>query len=116
MASATCSNIQKVKFTVNPRTDPDSKDPNGRPAPLDGPLSGVVTSGDGTFELDPTDPKSYFVVSGDTGGGAITTVEVSADANMSPTEVRTLTEIVTLTVTDAEASALGSVASAPEPK
>lgn len=113
MGVAACTTVEKVRFTVSPRTAPTSAHPEGLPATLDGPLSGSVVSGDGTFELDPSDPNAYFLVSGDNPG--VTEFDVSGDGRQGP-EVKTITEHMTLTVTAADVDTLGSVASAPQPK
>jgi len=102
-----CSNEEKIKVTASPTT------PGGNPATLDGGLQAEVISGDGTVEPDPSDPNSFFAVSGVALG--ITEFRVHGDAGLGSGVVE-IQDIVTLTVGGAMAANFGLTASAPIPK
>lgn len=107
MLDLVCTNAQKIKVTVAPESA------SGQPAPVDGALRLTVFSGDGTVEQDPTDPLSFYAISGASAGLSEFGVEV--DARIGPEEV-IIGDRVNLNVTLEEAVSLGLIAGAPEPK
>ena len=102
-----CSNEEKIKVTASPTT------PGGNPATLDGGLQAEVLSGTGTKEPDPSDPNSFFAVSGPDVGQTV--FRVFGDADMG-SGVVTIEDVVTLDVAGAMAANFGLTASAPIPK
>lgn len=106
-ATAACSNEEKVPVTAAPVTS------TGRPAQIDGALSVVVASGDGTVEQDPATPLSFNAVSGDAPGDTVYTVSADADLGAG---VVTLSDTFTLTVSGANAASFGLSAGAAVPK
>lgn len=97
---------QKVHIKLNPVTA------TGKPASLDGAASFTVSSGDATIEAD-ADGLGATLISGDTAGTSV--VDVSADVDLGP-GVSTITESINLIVTDPQASSLGLIVDAPQPK
>jgi len=97
---------EKIKVTLDPKTQ------SGKPATLDGVPTWEVISGNGTV-VPESDGLSAFLVSGD----SVDTVvyRVSADADLGQ-GVRTIEDTITVTVTNAEAAALGLTAGTAEPK
>ena len=106
MLDLTITNEQKVKVTVNPVTEA------GSPVTLDGPITVAVSSGDGTFEVQP-DNVSVYLISGDQPGDTVFTISGDADLGEGVVNV---TDLVNLHVDGAQAAALGMVASEPELK
>ena len=94
----TITNEEKVQVTIDPRT------PAGNVAQLDGVPSWSVTDGDATLEVA-TDGMSAFLVSGDPDVNS--TIEVTADADLGSGTI-TITDVITLAVVLAQASALGA--------
>ena len=92
---------QKVRVAANPVTA------SGKAAKVDGPVTFTVATGDVT--IAPSDATSVFLVSGANGDSTVT---VSADADLGP-GVTTITDTITLHVTDGQATALGLVADKP---
>ena len=80
---------------------------------MDGPLTITVKSGDGSFTQDAADATSFYAVSGEAPGD--TEYQVDGDADLGE-GVTTITDLVTLTVTSAQAANFGLVAGTPEPK
>jgi hypothetical protein len=101
----TISNEQKISVRLNPLTGA------GNPATIDGPAAFNVESGDATVEPD-ADGLGAFIVSGAVGASVI---RVSADADLGD-GVRTIDEVINLTVTNPEAVSLGLAAGTAEPK
>lgn len=97
---------QKVHVRLNPVTA------TGKPASLDGVASFTVSAGDATVVMD-ADGLGAFLVSGDVAGTSV--VDISADVDLSA-GVTTITESINLVVTDPQASSLGLIVSAAEPK
>lgn len=97
---------EKIHVKIAPQTA------GGKPATLDGTPTWDIISGNGSVVPD-ADGLGAYLVSGDT----IDTVvyKVSADADLGQ-GVRTIEDSVTVTVTNAEAAALGISADAAEPK
>lgn len=98
---------EKVRITVNPKT------PAGHPVQLDGALQVSVQSGDGSVVIDPADPMSFYIVSGDDPGD--TAVLVSGDADIGA-GVETISDLVIAHVAGARASSLGMSFGPPELK
>lgn len=98
----TINNEQKFRVTLAPVTS------SGKPALVEGEPGWSVESGDATVEIEPGG-MSAFIVSGNLGNSVI---KVSADADLGP-GVRTLEDSIELTVTVAEAAALGLVVEPP---
>ena len=98
---------QKVKITIAPTTM------TGYPATLDGEPVWTVESGDCTVEPEEGGLSAY-ILSGDEIGESV--IKVAADADLDDTEVRTIEDLVTVNVTNAEAANLGLTVGAPEPK
>lgn len=105
MAEVTLTSEQKVKVTLTPTTA------TGKPAQVDGQATFEVVSGDATVEN--IDLLSAYIISGDAAGTSV--ISVSADVDLSE-GVQTITDSITVTVTDPLASNLGLTISAPEPK
>lgn len=93
-----CTNEQKIPVTVKPTTAA------GNPATFDGPLKFTVQSGEATVQQDPTDPNTFFVVSGEDPG--LSSILVEGDADLGP-DVSTIQDIITLTVSGAQAASFG---------
>jgi len=93
---------QKVQVTIKPVTA------GGKPATLDSvPVWSVNT---GSVTLAPAqDGLSCFILAGDAGASE---VDVTAEGDMVP-GVDTVSDIITVTVAQAEAASLGLVAAAP---
>jgi len=106
MLDLTIDNEQKVKVTVNPVTGA------GNPVVLDGTIEVAISSGDGTFEVQP-DGVSVYLISGDLPGDTVYTISGDADLGAG---VVNIADVVTLHVEGAQAQALGLVAEAPELK
>jgi hypothetical protein len=97
---------EKIHVSLDPKTQ------SGKPATLDGTPTWEVISGNGTVVADENGLGAYLV-----SGDAVDTVvyRVSADADLGQ-GVRTIEDTITVTVTNAEAAALGLTAGAAEPK
>lgn len=106
MIDVSSTNEQKVKLTAAPVTAA------GNPAPIDGALVVEVISGDATFSQDPAEPLSFYVISGEAG---VSQLKVSADADTGAGVVK-IEEVVTYTVSAAQAAGFGFVVSPAEPK
>ncbi len=106
MLDLTITNEQKVKVTVNPVTEA------GTPVTLDGPIEVAVSSGDGTFDIQPDGVSVYFI-SGDLPGDTVFTISGDADLGAGVVNV---SDVVNLHVEGAMAAALGLVADVPELK
>ena len=106
MLDLTVSNEQQIEVTIVPVTA------TGKPAKLDGIPSWTVTSGRGTAEVA-EDGLSAFLVSSDEPGDTNYLVEADADLGEG---VETISDIIQLHVTGANASNLGLVAGAPVAK
>jgi len=100
-----CTNEEKIKITVKPVTK------GGNPVLLDGPVSVIVQSGEGTFEL--VDGSSFYVVSGNNPGD--TAFLISGDADLGE-GVQSIADTIVLKVAGALAENLGLSASVPEMK
>lgn len=103
------TNEQKIQVSLNPVTAA------GNPATIDtqdGIPTWTVTSGDATAEAA-ADGMSAWIISGSVG---VSTVEVTADADLDATEVRTLADTIAVNVVAAEAAGLGLGAGEPQPK
>jgi hypothetical protein len=100
----TITTEQKVHVTANPVTAA------GKPAKVDGPVTFTTVTGDVTIEA--SDATSATIVSGANGDS---TVSVSADADLGA-GVETITDTITVHVTDPKATSLGLVADAPVAK
>jgi hypothetical protein len=109
--TTSCTNEQKRTVIVTPRT------PAGNPAPVEGPIAVEVVSGAGTFEpADAATPTQFKAVSPDGPvTGEDTIYRVSADADLGA-GVRTISDLVTLQVTSAEADNFGFADGPVEPK
>lgn len=105
--SLACSNEEKVTVTAAPKSS------SGRPARLDGALRVSVQSGDGTVEQDAATPLAFKAVSGDAPGDTVYLVEGDADLGDGITLIQ---DLVTLTVTGANAASFGLSAGVTEPK
>jgi len=97
---------QKVHIKLNPVTA------TGKPASLDGVATFTVSAGDATVEVD-SDGLGATLISGDAAGTSV--VDISADVDLSA-GVTTITESINLIVTDPQASSLGLIVDAPQPK
>lgn len=104
-ATGTCDTDQKLPVSWNYTST------SGRPANVQGDTVVTVTSGDGTFER--TGAHSGFLVSGDNPGD--TTYVHAADADLGEGVVP-ISDLITLTVTGAQAAAVGVSLGAPVPK
>ena len=102
-----CTTEEQVPITADPRAT------SGNPAPIDGALVVTVQSGDGTVSQDAAAPLVFKAVSGAVAGTTVYLVEADADLGG---DVRHISDIVTLTVTSAEAATLGFVAGPAELK
>jgi hypothetical protein len=102
-----CTTAEQVPVTAAPVSA------SGRPAAVDGALTVVVQSGDGTVIQDAATPLSFTARSGDAPGETV--YLVSADADLGE-GVTTITDLVTLTVTSETAAAFGLSQGAVEPK
>lgn len=102
----TITTEEKIHVAIAPKTA------GGKPATLDGLPTWEVISGNGTVEPD-ADGLGAFLVSPD----SIDTVvyKVSADADLGQ-GVRTIEDSITVTVTNAEAAALGLTSDTAVPK
>lgn len=109
--TTTCTNEQKRTVVVTPRT------PAGNPAPVEGPIAVELVSGPGSFEpVDPALPNQFKAVSADgPASGEDTIYRVTADADLGA-GVRTISDLVTLVVTSAEAENFGFADGPVEPK
>jgi hypothetical protein len=104
MAEIALTSEQKVKVTLAPTTA------TGKPSSLDGAATFEVVSGDATVEN--IDELSAYIISGTAG---VSVVSVSADADLGEGVV-TITDSITVTVSDPLAANLGLVVGTPEPK
>ncbi len=100
------TNEQKVRVALAPKTA------TGKPAPLDGKPTWVVSSGDSTVVVA-EDGLSAELVSSDTPGETIVVVEADADLGEG---VVTITDAIKLTVEGALATSLGLSVGEPEAK
>ena len=107
MLELNITNEQKVNVTLHPVTA------TGKPASVDGPPTWSVVAGNGTVN-PAADGMSCFIVSSDDPGD--TDVQVSADVNMDPNVVTTITDLIRAHVSGAQAENLGLVADDPVPK
>lgn len=105
MFNASCTNEEKVPATVSYVT------PRGLPAVVDGDTLVEVISGDGSFEK--TGAHTFFLISGAAPGDTV--YAISADADLGA-GIQTITDAITLTVTNAQAAAFGVSFGTPEPK
>ena len=106
MLDLTITNEQKIKVTVNPVTEA------GNAVALDGPIVVAVSSGDGTFEVQP-DGISAYLISGDLPGDTVYTISGDADLGEG---VINVADVVNLHVEGAQAAALGLTVDEPELK
>lgn len=106
MIQAKITNEQKVKATVNPRTD------KGKPVSVDGKPVWTVASGDVTLEVA-DDGLSATIVSADTPGTSQVLVEADADLGAG---VVTISEVIEVVVEGALATNLGVSLGTPEVK
>lgn len=104
MAEIALTSEQKVKVTLTPTTA------TGKPSSLDGAATFEVVSGDATVEN--IDELSAYIISGAAG---VSVVSVSADADLGEGVV-TITDSITVTVSDPLAANLGLTIGEPEPK
>lgn len=105
MLQLICTNEEKIPVLAAPVTSA------GNPAPIDGALSVLVLSGEGTVEM--TGDLSFFLVSPATSGVTQYLVEADVDTGEG---VVTISEMITLTVEGAKAASFGLVAGAAVPK
>ena len=105
MFQATCTNEEKVRAHVSYVTS------TGAPAVVDGATHVEVQSGDGTFER--LGPHEFYLVSGFVPDDTL--YVISADVDLGE-GVETLTDAITLTVTNARAAAFGVSFGLPERK
>lgn len=105
MAEIALTSEQKVKVTLAPKTA------TGKPSSLDGAATFEVVSGD--VSIENIDELSAYIISGDAAGTSV--VSVSADADLGEGVV-TITDSITVTVSDPLAANLGLVVGTPEPK
>ena len=101
-----CTNEEQIRVRANPVTS------TGQPAELDGPLRVSVVSGDGSA-VPGEDDREVILRSGSAVGPTVFLLE--GDADLGPGE-SLVPDTVTLHVSQAAASNLGLVASAPEAK
>lgn len=106
MLQTTITNEQKVNCKINPKTAA------GHDAPLDGVPTWEVTSGDATVEVA-EDGKSAFLISGDSASES--KIMITADAKIGE-GVTTIQQEISLIVTLAEASDLGTTFDTPVAK
>ena len=106
MLEITITNEQQVKVTLNPVTE------TGKPAQVDGAPTWTVQSGDATV-TPAADGLSADLISSDTPGDTQILVEADADLGSG---VITISDIITLHVSHANAANLGLVAGDPTPK
>lgn len=104
MAEISITTEQKVHVKLNPTTAA------GKPSSLDGAATFEVVSGDATVEN--IDELSAWIISGAAG---VSVVSVSADADLGEGVV-TITDSITVTVSDPMAANLGLIVGTPEPK
>ena len=107
MLEVSITNEQKVNITLHPVTA------TGKPASVDGVPTWAVVSGDGTVAPS-DDGLSCFIVSSDNPGD--TDVQVSADVNLDPNQVTTISDIIRAHVAGAQAENLGLTADTPVAK
>lgn len=100
-----CTNEEKLPVTFSYATAA------GRPAQVQGDTTVTVTSGDGTFER--TGAHSGFLVSGDNAGDTVYAHDADADLGEG---VVSINDVMTLTVSGAQAAAVGVAFGAPVPK
>lgn len=100
------TNEGKKSFTLAPAT------PSGQPGLIDGSVVATVLTGDATATINP-DGLSGFIVSGATG---LSTIELSADADLTTGGVKTISEIIEVEVTDPQVATLGLSFGPEEPK
>lgn len=105
MAEIAITSEQKVHVKLNPTTAA------GSPSSLDGAATFAVESGDATVEPDADGLGAYLI----SGAAGVSVISVSADADLGEGVV-TITDSITLTVSDPFAANLGLVVDAPEPK
>lgn len=97
---------QKISVTLTPTTAA------GNPATLDGAPVWAVTEGDATVEVS-EDGLTATIISGEVG---ISTITVTADADLDEGEVREIGDVIALNVVAPEAAGLGLSAGEPELK
>lgn len=100
------TNEQKITVTLNPQTAA------GNPASLDGAPIWAVTEGDCTIEVA-EGGLSCTILSG---GVGVSTVTVTADADLDEGDVREIADLIAVNVVAAEAAGLGLGAGEPELK
>lgn len=107
MLNIACTTDQKVPVTASPLTA------SGKAAQIDGALTVTVQSGAGSVEQDAATPLSFNAISGDVPGDTVYLVEGDADLGAG---VVTIQDIVTLTVSGANAASFGLVGGVPVAK
>lgn len=101
------TNEEQVRVTAAPTTAA------GHPAPVDGPLRVIITSGSSTVVQDPATPNEILFVSSNTPGDTKGVIQADADLGAG---VELIEEAFTYSVTSAKAAALGFSIGSPEPK
>lgn len=104
MIEQTIAINQKIRFMAHP------KNQLGEPATIDGPLSCVVVSGEGSFSLDAMVPLGVTLIPGTAAGDTV--YKIQGDSNLAGGVTR-ITENVTLHVVPAQATTLNLVADPP---
>ena len=104
-STGTCTTDEKLPISLTYTTAA------GRPANVQGQTEFTITSGDGTFER--TGAHTGFLVSGDLPGDTVFVHAADADLGEG---VVPIADTATLTVTGAQAAAVGVSLGAPVPK
>lgn len=104
-AQGACDNLSKIPFTVS------YTNMQGGPAVVDGDTQVTIQSGDGSFER--TGAHQGFFRSGDVPGDTIFLLEADADLGAG---AQVISDIVTLSVTSAQAANFSISLGAPVPK
>jgi hypothetical protein len=94
---------QKTVITARPRSAKTDLYPDGQPVALDGPLTVVKDSGDGSFVQDPAKPNEFEAIAGENEGDTVFTVTGKDASGNTKTSKVTLT--VALALDDLELSA-----------
>ncbi len=106
-AEISLTSEQRVLLEVKPVTLA------GHPAPIDGDPTVTVASGDGTVTPEGTDPKKFWLNSGDNPGDTVFLVEADADLGAG---VESIADTVTAHVASPRAAQLGLSLGTPELK
>ena len=107
MLEISMTNEQKVRVVSTPATAA------GQPAAVEGALSAIVVSGDGTWEPDVENPLALFLISGAAPGDTAYIIQADADLGEGVVMIQ---DSAIIHVAGALAAALGLAAEAPVAK